>query len=134
MKEPDRVPGRTAEFDPQAARERCKAASEGPWVNAHGEFVSQADTFIAICRVNRPVLEDIVAGKSVLAPRGAEQANKDFIAHARTDLPAALEALEEAQGKLEAVQRLGADYFHGGIGGVAYELARILSPERKEGE
>ena len=92
------------ELDLAAIRARYEAATEGPWINAHGEFVSQAETYIAICRVNRPVLEDIVAGKTILAPRGAEQANEDFIAHARTDLPAVVEALEEAQKKLEAVR------------------------------
>jgi hypothetical protein len=36
--------------------------------------------------------------------RKQRKANIEFAAHARSDLPAALEALEEAQGKLDEIQ------------------------------
>ena len=85
---------------------REKAATPGRWLNHEGEFVSQAGSFMAICRVNRPTADDYRAGKTVLAPRGAEQANKEFIAHARSDIPYLLAQLRDRDEKLEAVGRL----------------------------
>lgn len=38
------------------------------------------------------------------------------------NLDALAKALAEAEGKLERVKRVGADYYRGGIGAVAYEL------------
>ncbi len=89
---------------------REQAATAGPWLDAGGEFVSQSDTYMAICRVNRPVLKDIVAGKTVLAPRGAEQANKDFIAHAREDIPYLLAQLAAKEETLAAIWRMRDGY------------------------
>lgn len=66
---------------------RAEAATAGPWLNPHGEFVSQAKTFMAICRVNRPTVPDNAALKTVPSTRDMEQANIDFIAHARSDVP-----------------------------------------------
>jgi hypothetical protein len=66
-------------FDPQAARKRCEAATPGDW---------RVETFVSLFEIFDEHGSSIYNGK----------ANREFIAHARSDLPAALEALEEAQG------------------------------------
>jgi len=73
----------TTAFDPRAAMARCKAASSGPW-----------EPSAAKNDVLDPKL-DIIA---CFCEREDYEADAEFIAHAREDLPAALEALEEAQG------------------------------------
>jgi len=108
------------EFDIQAARKRCEAATPGPWkiraaVNGFDKDVAILDSFGQIIaevfmQVNREVFRPAVA-------------NAAFIKHARSDLPAALEALEEAQGKLEWVKR----WMRGE--GSKSELYRALSKE-----
>ncbi len=83
-------------FDPQAARERCEAASETPWTVGTEPQLNM----VAECGDTRN-------GQSiyVFAYRLASaEADADFIAHAREDLPAALEALEEAQGAIGVVR------------------------------
>ncbi len=73
-------------MDIQAAKKRCEAATPEPWSadNPDNRLVAGSQGFwVADCGMSmRPC------------------ADRDFIAHARSDLPAALEALEEAQGKL----------------------------------
>jgi hypothetical protein len=101
-------------FNPQAARERCEAATPVPWVqsNTHSDVLGPTLAIIARLRLETN-----------------HEANLDFIAHARSDLPTALEALEEAQRKLEAVREWSESPGAGerGIG----RLVTILS---KEGE
>lgn len=98
MEEQGQAPGRTVNgrLNIQAARARCEAATPKPWAvtdrNAAGDrYVGPVDEYVAI--VVRSAVNDLPT-----------EANADFIAHARSDLPAALEALEEAQGKLLAVK------------------------------
>ncbi len=73
-------------MDIQAAKARCKAASPGPWVKAAGGHIHSR-----------------AWGQGWVARANGNDA--EFIAHARTDLPAVLEALEEAQGIIEAVKK-----------------------------
>ncbi len=79
-------------LDIQAAKQWCEAATDGPWEadedeKTHAMVVYQPES-------GSPVVYD---GECL------SDADAEFIAHAREDLPAALEALEEAQGKLAAV-------------------------------
>lgn len=70
-----------------AARERCEAATAGPWYQESGRdrarygFRIYAADFRGVCK---PTAE--------MAAR--DEANSTFIAHARTDLPAALDELD----------------------------------------
>jgi hypothetical protein len=77
-------------FNPAAARARCEAATPGPWVqsNTHSDVLGPTLAIIARLRLETN-----------------HEANLDFIAHARSDLPAALEALEEAQGLVRVLGR-----------------------------
>ena len=84
-------------LDLPAIKKLCEAAAEGPWLSHVGEFVSQAETYMAICRVNRTVIADAARGITVSGGPGSEQPNKDFIAQARTLVPQLVEVLEEAQ-------------------------------------
>ena len=71
-------------FNPQAARERCEAATPGPWAigGLNRLFV------VAPKRPKHGIITDF-------GPRAKghpeREANAEFIAHARSDLPAALE-------------------------------------------
>ncbi len=75
-------------FDPQAARARCEAATDNWEVGQE-------------CG-NPPY--QIVSHGSVVADFGAGWKDIFFAVSARTDLPAALEALEEAQGEIERLR------------------------------
>ena len=80
-------------MDIQAARERCEAATEGPWLRHQWGTKSQ----VVEAKVNTETAPGIkMVGQRILA-REMLKANAEFVAHARSDLPAALEALEEAQ-------------------------------------
>lgn len=65
--------------------ERLGKATPGPWISANGEFVSQEGTFMAICRVNEPVRNNYITGKTESAGLPARNDNKDFIAHSWAD-------------------------------------------------
>ncbi|KKK47592.1 hypothetical protein LCGC14_3153620 [marine sediment metagenome] len=77
-------------FDPQAARERCEAATPEPWV-AELDYVS---ALIPGKRPNGEIIGRLQPSISDLFSREQEYANAEFAAHARSDLPAALEVLE----------------------------------------
>ena len=68
----------------EEVRQREKAASPGPWQYDTREFISQASTYMAICRVNYTVVEDAQSGKTI---SGSRLPIQDFIAHAREDIP-----------------------------------------------
>ena len=73
----------------QEALRRCEAATEGPWHRSCATINTKDGGLVA-----------------TLAPSKRNKgADSEFIAHARTDLPAALEALEEARGALRGVER-----------------------------
>ncbi len=84
-------------------RARAEAATPGPWSVGDGEFVQQSGTYMAICRVNNPVVNDWRRGKTVDGGPGSNEPNKEFIAHAREDVPA---LLAENAALRESVQRL----------------------------
>lgn len=69
-------------FDREAARARCDAATEGPWT-----LDSPPEASLII---STPTTWAVFDGE-------AETDDAEFIAHARTDLPAALDQLEAAE-------------------------------------
>jgi|APSaa5957512622_1039677.scaffolds.fasta_scaffold112964_1 hypothetical protein len=81
----------------RAARERCDAATDGPWEAWDGPGIHAVDA--ADCRI---VHEGLDPG---CLPRTHARQKRDgvFIAHARTDLPAALDDIETLEGVLRAV-------------------------------
>ena len=79
----------------QAARERCEAATDGPWEFACG-FVS---------RVNGTEIDDVIGVDSQSLSLSCSEYDGQFTAHARTDLPAVLDALDEADKKIERLKR-----------------------------
>lgn len=114
-------------LDRTAARARCEAATEGPWTLAFrtnirfGEGVS--------CR-------PIAAAGGSYSTRGSEAydnqnvANAAFIAHARTDFPAALDELDAKDAEIERLTRQ-VENFRDGLQG-ARDLYREKSgkPDR----
>ena len=81
-------------------RERCKAATEGPWRRTADRRGVDTATLerIGIC----DDVGDYFAAKDF-------PANMDLIAHARTDLPALLGALEEIWAACDATVSQGLD-------------------------
>jgi hypothetical protein len=59
--------------------EAGKSASRRPWLNHVGEFVSQDETYMTICRVNVPIVMDLARGIYVNGRYGSEQPNKEYI-------------------------------------------------------
>ena len=86
-------------MDTAAAKKRCEAATEGPWI-AELDYVA---AFIPGKRPNGEIIGRWQTSISGLLSDEQRQANAEFAAHARSDLPAALEALEEAQGALKVI-------------------------------
>ena len=78
-------------MDIAAAKKRCEAATDGWEIGQE--------------RGNPPY--QIVSHGAVVADFGAGWKDIFFAVNARTDLPAALEALEEAQGKLAMLTEAG---------------------------
>lgn len=87
-------------LDRQAIRERAKAATKGPWEQ---HPVSQRI-------VLRP--GSAIEGRSPFEIGELERiADAEFIAHARTDIPALLAELERAEQVLRGLQRLAFEAF-----------------------
>ena len=135
-------------FDPQAARERCEAATPEPW-RAGYEDGSAPDEVMTVAKQRRetkvgvrvesgktkkgrfvsftrddsvpplifPPMPDPICDIDEALPEAERLANAEFIAHARSDLPAALnlieekdKALEEAQAEIKRLEKLAAYY------------------------
>ena len=79
-------------LDIQAAKKRCEAATEA-WV-AEGTYVSGR---VPNGRPNGEIIGRFQPSRSGIISVEQDEANAEFAAHARSDLPAALEALEEAR-------------------------------------
>ena len=82
-------------MDIAAAKKRCEAATPGDWWNESGVI----HVAIGDGRASHPASVPLRVDMTEEELQQAEDDAK-FIAHARTDLPAALEALEEAQAEL----------------------------------
>jgi len=87
-------------MDIAAAKKRCKAASETPWTIGHEPQLNM----VAECG-------DTTNGQSMYIYAyhlSSVEADAEFIAHARTDLPTTLEELEEAQAQISQMVDGGA--------------------------
>ena len=102
-------------MDIQAARERCEAATEGDWFwNSYDSiWAGKGDDSERIASVSHLEYDeegDEVPshGDEIFGPRSVEaRANADFIAHAREDLPVALEIIETLRDKAKKVLAAG---------------------------
>lgn len=88
--------------DLKAIRERCDAATEGPWITRYNGLSVwlKKNRIKTICKHTSPSnisLEDFV---------GESRSNCDFIAHARTDIPALLDLAEAQATRIEALEEV----------------------------
>ncbi len=83
-------------------RARCSLATPGPWEYFEGgTFVMHLDEpALVVCDV---LLDAEMRDK---LPRGHSQVNGQFIAHARTDVPALLDDNERLEGEVERLREL----------------------------
>jgi hypothetical protein len=97
---------RDSELDTQAARARCEAATEEPWAvdGLNRLFI------VAPKHPKHGIITDF--GPRATKGHPERDANAEFIARARSDLPAALDALEEAQGNIERPKGVSCCHHH----------------------
>ena len=91
-------------MDIAAAKKRCEAATPEPWeVWEYEEHFEPYNRAVSVVMEWQEV-EGKPKGYSKIDSTVLTQADAEFIAHARSDLPAALEALEEAVKSYEAMR------------------------------
>ncbi len=80
----------------QAARARCEAATPPPWEwrAEDAEMASTADA------------DELVFGNTGRSRSDPTDEDGDFVAHARTDLPAALDALDAADTRIAELEAM----------------------------
>lgn len=89
-----------------AARERCNMATGGPWgLSGSTHWPNRQGAIKAVwghakCRAHQPRICCIDRPRKAIG-----DANAEFIAHARTDLPDALDALDAAEARAEDAER-----------------------------
>lgn len=83
-------------------RERVGRASPGPWETTVDKCWGDAWTGLSIQRVSESADSDIA--HACCEP--LDDADATFIAHARTDIPRLLKALDEARGEVERLRAL----------------------------
>jgi hypothetical protein len=110
-------------LDLKAARERCRQASEGPW-----EPGKPSDAVIAPKADRAEPWRDTedyyggpIVGESMLP------ADREFVIHARTDLPAALDQLAKVRLLLET-SPYGPTLAD--LRRLAFEIRRVVFPEQ----
>jgi hypothetical protein len=85
-------------LDLEAARERCRQASEGPW-----EPSPKASDAVIAPKANPGSMSEVTLeyyGGPVIG-ESMHPADREFVIHARTDLPAALDELERLRAELD---------------------------------
>lgn len=111
-------------IDIEAIRERAEKATPGPWRQNAARSRDYLDT-VHVWGVGGTADEVALIGRSTLDQQNDDS---DFIAHARTDIPALVTALEERDARIaelrEALQNLHreANLFAGHKPRVAIEL------------
>lgn len=98
-------------MDLEAIKKRCEAATEGPWEFVRDKETSREWLFFGPTRYKRfdTVLFDTILSEYRDALYSAENgleftdADFEFIAHARQDVPALIEYIEELETKLAAL-------------------------------
>ncbi len=94
--------GTNTMLDLPAIKKLCEAASEAPWEVGHEPQLNM----VAECGDTRNG-QSLYVFAYRLAPA---QADAEFIAACRTNVPALVEELTEARGKLEVVERAAENY------------------------
>lgn len=119
-----------------AIRARVEAATKEPWEHSlvsidtvEDEYVVQTEAVAdVVCRLDR-------AGEFIEHPMASARADAEFIAHARTDIPLLLAALDEAQAEFrhwsdiatdEQAARQAAEEYAESLGDLNGELAARL--------
>ena len=123
-------------MDLAAACKRCEAATPGPWEFTDGFYGWDSGVFPVGCedKLNQSIFANNGHGNG-----DPTQADAEFIAHARSDLPAALEALEA---DVKWFVKQWEFYMNCGQRGAAQEVslllddarAAIATPEEREKE
>lgn len=93
------------ELDLAAIEARAEAATEGPWEHSlvgidlvDDEYVVQTESVAdVVCRLAR-------SGEFIEHPMASAQADAEFIAHARTDVPALVARVRELVAERDSVQ------------------------------
>jgi len=93
-----------------AIRARCDAATPGPWRFGVGDrkYIGQSELLVVACDEARELdiaLVDVEGG-------GYHHQDAEFIAHARTDVPALVARVEELEAALAKVDGLWDAYGH----------------------
>ena len=88
----------TDKLDLKAIRKRCEAASEGPW-EWHGDVLSAKNA----CGEALSIYHETKGYDSYFVELDCEQKDRDFIAHARTDIPALIADIEWLREELHEV-------------------------------
>ena len=84
-------------------RQRLEAATPGPWKAMQGDFQAEGGTYDAFgvdpVLVLSTVYEEVAGCYLIVEP--PEEADAEFIAYARQDVPALLEYVAELEAKLD---------------------------------
>ena len=105
-----------------ASRARCEAATKGPWTH-----IEDAPMFVGSTEMVQTPNSNINVGR-VYSQNLQPRHDAAFIAHARTDLPRALEALERAMAFINHEDSLWGDPSNPAATARA-DIARILAGE-----
>ena len=95
----------------QAARARCEAATEGPWVWDAAPWVDYDRDKVAPWLTGDDGLGPVITGDGIKA----EERDAELIAHARTDLPAALDMLNRCVTTIGALKFPRGDVYEEGV-------------------
>lgn len=127
-------------MDTQAVRDRCDAATKGDWFwNSYDSiWVGMGDDserIASVAHLEYDVEGDEVPshGDEIFGTRQSEaRANAEFIAHARSDLPAALEIIETLRDKAKKILAAGPskddEWWIAAILGERKKLEQVRSP------
>lgn len=95
-------------IDIEAIRERAEKATPGPWRQNAARSRDYLDT-VHVWGVGGTADEVALIGRSTLDQQNDDS---DFIAHARTDIPALVTALEERDARIAELREALAVYVH----------------------
>ena len=122
-------------LDLPAILKQAEAATDGPWEHGSGPY--GWDDGIIVAGQSPSFAEGVVITNSGHGGTSPSDADAEFIAACRTNVPMLVAALEEAQGKLAAVDKelhtvscLNKKTCEHAVCGLARRLARILLGEK----
>ena len=91
-------------LDLPAIKKRCAAATDGPWEHGTGPYGWDDGIIVAEQSPSFGGGGGVVITNSGHGGTSPSDADAEFIAAARTNVPMLVAALEEAQGKLERIE------------------------------